>query len=194
MNTTPSASDSIPGSGDPLTRDRVQALAERSVRRGLTTGFQALLVAVIEVLVPLPPRARAAGQAALSLAQQERMATLTQEVEASLDALRAGLSEHGRRLLPLDRQLGERLRDAFRLRSAAAPLAWSDACAEVATYLHQTAAHLESLVYAQPPDSSAFLLGAEVVAHLRAHQQRVADLLPPDPSASDGSGPGSGEA
>lgn len=178
--TTPLPDTGLPAPGDVLTPAAIRVLAERSVRRGLTSAFQGLLVSSIQTCAAVAVPVREAEQAALSLAQKTAAASVAQHLDAAAAALDAGLSEQGRHLLPARKRPAEALRALVapgwlpRLRARAAefarpadgPLPWDVALATAVDALAEAAAHAETLAAAQPEASSARIAGVAVVGRL----------------------------
>lgn len=170
------------------TPETVSALAARSLTRESGAAFQSLLAATHDALGRLIGSVRAAESTALCLAQRENAQAVADGLVATRDALNVGMAEEAqclragapslssalRGLLRPDRQ---RLADAARavrhaasrsFRSEASGAgSWFAATTRAVEVLGETATHLDALADAQPPDSAAHELGADVAAMLR---------------------------
>jgi hypothetical protein len=161
----------VPSFDDVLDPESVQALAARSVRRGLTSAFQGLLAALVEAVTEAAVPVHTAASAAISLAQQTHVAAVADRLDAAVEALRSGLTDQGLALLPAPPRTGW----FSRADPDPVPLAWADAMfvAEAAVALAaETAA---TLAAAQPDGSSARILGEGVAVRLLADRDALVD-------------------
>lgn len=175
--------DAVPSFDDVLAPAAVRFLADRGVRRGLTTAFQSLLAASVGSVAEAAVVVRAASASAINLAQQMHVAAVADDLEAVVEALRGGLSEQGLALMPGRRKPAEALRELVRpahgwrprLRpaEAPAPLPWGLAMTLATDALAEAAEYTATLAAAQPDRSSARILGEGVVARL----ERDRDVL-----------------
>lgn len=179
----PSDSDAVPSFDDVLSGEAVLFLADRGVRRGLTTAFQSLLAAAVGSVAEAAGTVRAASASAINLAQQTHVAAVADDLDAVVAALRGGLSEQGLALMPGRRKPAVALRELVRpahgwrprLRPSEAPgpLPWGPAMTLATDALAEAAEYAATLAAAQPDRSSARILGEGVAARL----ERDRDVL-----------------
>jgi hypothetical protein len=161
----------VPSFDDVLAPESVQALAARSVRRGLTSAFQGLLAALVEAVTEASLPVRAASASALSLAQQTHVAAVADRLDAAVESLRGGLTDQGLALLPAPPRPGW----VSRADPDPAPLAWADAMAVAMAAVALAAETASTLAAAQPDGSSARILGEGVSVRLQADRDALAD-------------------
>ncbi|HEX8386073.1 MAG TPA: hypothetical protein VF576_07815 [Rubricoccaceae bacterium] len=177
--------DDAPAFDDVLAPDAVRSLAERSVRRGLTSAFQGLLAALIEAVAEAAVPVRTAEAAAISLAQQTHVAAVADGLDSVGEALREGLTEQGLALLPAPPGPVEAIRALVnpspgwlpRLRPRPEPvvLSWGEAMVAAGDALAQAADYAATLAAAQPDGSSARLLGEGLAARLERDRDTLVD-------------------
>ena len=177
--------DEVPSFDDVLTPEAVRFLAERGVRRGLTSAFQSLLAAAVEAVAEATVPVRSASAAAINLAQQTHVAAIADDLDGVVEALRGGLSEQGLALLPGRRGTGDALRNLIRspsgwrprLRPPAepAPLSWGLAMTMATDALAQAAEYTATLAAAQPDRSSARIIAEGVAARLEHDRDRLVE-------------------
>ncbi len=161
--------DDVPVFDDTLAASAVLALAERGARRGLTTAFQSLLAASIGAVAEATPAVRAASAAAINLAQQQHVAVIADGLETVGAALRGGLSEQGRALMPEPKRgLREIVAHRPRLRPRPEPAlpSWGEAMVAAADALAEATERVATLAAVQPDASSAKILGEALAARL----------------------------
>ena len=166
--------DDVPVFADALAPAAVQALAARGVRRGLTAAFQGLLAAAVEAVAEARAPVRAAADAAINLAQQQHVAAVADGLDAVLAALRGGLSDQGRALLPAPR-LADTLRAMLRPARAEPAASWGEAMVSAADALAAAAETAATLAAAQPERSSARILGEALAERLDRDRDTLVD-------------------
>lgn len=181
----PSEDREVPSFDDVLAPASVRFLAERSVRRGLTSAFQGLLAALVEAVAEAAVAVRAAEAAAISLAQQRHVATVADGLDAVGEALHAGLTEQGLALLPAAPGAVDALRALVnpspgwlprrRPRPEPVALSWGEAMVAAGDALAQAAEYAATLAAAQPAESSARLLGEGLAARLLHDRDTLID-------------------
>ena len=168
----------MPAFDDALTAEAVEALAARGVRRGLTTAFQSLLAASVGAVSDVAPPVRTASASAINLAQQQHVAAVADGLEAVAEALRGGLSEQGRALMPeTKKSLRERVASRPRLRPRPEPAlpSWGEAMVAATDALAEAAETVRSLAAAQPDASSARILGEALATRLDHDRDALVD-------------------
>jgi hypothetical protein len=156
----------------------VRALAARGGASG--TAFQAVLVALTRAVARAAERVRAAEEAALNLAQRQKVAAVADDLAATTAALEESLTAQGRCLLDGRRSLRERVQEArekVRASLGARPepgaASWWFALSEAVEALDDATAQVTALADAQPAGDPAAALGTEVAVHLQAHRETL---------------------
>ena len=167
--------DDVPTFADVLAPSAVQALAARGVRRGLTTAFQGLLAASVGAVAEAVGPVRAASAAAINLAQQQHVAAVADGLAGVAEALRSGLSEQGRALLPAPRRGLRDFVSTLRARPAPAAPSWGEAMVGAADALGAAAGFVATLAAAQPEASSARILGEGLAERLARDRDTLVD-------------------
>ena len=142
--------------------ERVRALARDAKAGGV--AFQSVAVAALKTLHRVLHYERQAAAAALSLAQQENLEAMSEELERVTQALREALSAQGAKMLgfPTAPEADEP-EEHF----------WWFALTEAIQVLDESIARTTSLVHGQPKGSPARTLASVVVRLLRAHHNAL---------------------
>ncbi len=156
----------------------IQALAASAHES--STAFQSVLVALSHAVARAAERVRAAEEAALSLAQRQKVAAVAEDLAHTTEALQGALSVQGRCLLGEHRSLRTRVKEAGeRVRLSLSPkpepnaASWWFALSEAVAALDEAGARIEALAAAQPSGSPGCAVGSEVGARLDAHRETL---------------------
>ena len=152
------------------------ARAPRSEASG--TAFQSMLVATVHAVQRAVARLRAAESAALSLAQQQRVAAVAEDLQTTAADLRTHLDAQGHCILGEPRTLrekmieaGTKMQEALAARKEeTAPPSWTQALAEAIDTLGEEADQLADLASAQAEGTPAGAVGRQAVNRLRTHR------------------------
>ncbi len=130
-----------------------------------STGFQSMLAAAIEVLNRVLHAEEHAAVAAISLAQQERLQLLIQEIQQALALLMGALRESGKQLLALapPSNLSEQA------------TSWWYALSEAIAQLEKDMQWLHSLTQSQERGSPTWTLGTIVEEMLQHHLAQLSE-------------------
>jgi hypothetical protein len=142
------------------------------------TAFQSMLVATVHAVQRAVARLRAAESAALSLAQQQRVAAVADDLQTTAADLRTQLDAQGRCILGEPRTLrekvieaGTKMQEAFAARKGETTvLSWTQALAEAIDTLGEEADQLADLASAQSAGTPAGSVGRRTVNQLRTHR------------------------
>ena len=158
----------------------VLALAPRNEASG--TAFQAMLVAAMRAVQRAVERVRAAESAAISLAQQQKVAAVADDLQASADDLRQHLDAQGhcilgepRTLREKVREAGVRVQEAWATRNDKPTTSWWFALTEAVESLDAEADQLAELAAAQSAETPAGALGRDMVERFRSHHDALLD-------------------
>ncbi|MDX1420882.1 MAG: hypothetical protein R3181_13025, partial [Rubricoccaceae bacterium] len=126
------------------------------------TAVQAVLVALARVVQRAAAHVRAAEASALSLAQQQKVAGVADDLAATAESLHDALTDQGRCLLDARRSFREKVKEASeKVRAALAPTqepaaaSWWFALSEAVEALDDAAEQASDLAEAQPTDAPA---------------------------------------
>jgi hypothetical protein len=160
--------------------EEVSELAGRAADQGSVIAFQSTLAAAAKAVQQALQREEAAEQAALSLAQQDALHDMTDELRAVSEALQGSLDRQGRCLMPA---CDEGKRRAFRLphpiramrkdKETTPRPTWWFSLAEAIEVLEDGADRLGTLASGQPDDAPSRTLGRATADLLRSHQERL---------------------
>lgn len=154
---------------DPLVADlphaeRVRALAQHE--KAGSVVFQSTAVGALQVLQRVVAAERQAAEAAISLAQQEKLRDMVASLEATAAALQDTLSTQGRQMLGLceGRPCGT---DAAHERS------WWFALTETVEALEEGTAWMANVVSGQPKGCAARMLSSIIARQFRRHHHEL---------------------
>lgn len=152
----------------------VHGLSEAAAQRGSTVAFQSTLAAATQAVCRALESEEQAEAAALSLAQREALAEMTEELRSAADALGAALTEQGRCLLPPEPPAPKRWRlRRTRPEAEPTPSSWWFALSEALGALEAGADALAGIADGQPPEAPSRALGTATAALLREHHDRL---------------------
>lgn len=158
----------------------VQDLAERAIRRGSTTAFQSTLAAATRAVERALEHEERAARAAISLAQNDALGEMTEELRRVSKALQASLDAQGRCLMPACAEKKDP-RPPFRLlrRERPAPVAerpmWWFSLTEAIESLEEGSNRMRALAGGQPADAPSRVLSESTAALLSEHHDRLTD-------------------
>lgn len=158
----------------------VQDLAERAVRRGSTIAFQSTLAVAVQVVARALEHEERAARAAISLAQNDALGEMTEELRRVSKALQASLDAQGRCLMPVcaekaDPKPSFRLRRRERPAPAAERPTWWFSLTEAIESLDEGAGRMRAIAACQPADAPSRVLGESTAALLGEHHDRLID-------------------
>lgn len=159
----------------------VRDLADRAVDRGSTTAFQSTLAAAARTVERALKQEETAARAAISLAQNDALGEMTDELRAVSEALHESLDAQGRCLMPPRTAEREEKRGPLRLlrRERPAPPAerpmWWFALTEAIESLEEGATKMRALASGQPADAPSRALSESTAALLAEHHARLVD-------------------
>ncbi|HLT48004.1 MAG TPA: hypothetical protein VK002_12295 [Rubricoccaceae bacterium] len=137
-------------------------------------------MALAQTLQRAVTRVRATEEAALNLAQRQKVAAVADDLAATEAALKDALNAQGRCLLDGRRSLREKVKDASeKVRASLAQkpepgaVSWWFALSEAVEALDEAAEQVAALAETQPAGAPAAALGREVVAQLDAHREAL---------------------
>lgn len=139
------------------------------------TALQCTVAAAKDAVTRALEKEGVARDAALSLAQRERLADLCRELEAAEHVLSAALTERGRCIAATAAPRPTRLRDRLRRRPPHAPLEWDEALGYALESLESGATFLSSLASGQPPTTAARQVAEAAAALLVEHHETLKD-------------------
>lgn len=144
--------------------EALQALLERVGQEG--TAFQSVAVAAVQILERALSYEREAAEAALSLGQQEKMASMVETAEQATAILRGALNAQG----------GSKVMHLCAQGAPPAPAdnqPWWFALTDALEVLEEGTSRMTSLTTAQPEGSSARELSQVVAQLLREHHDAL---------------------
>lgn len=158
----------------------VQDLAERAVRRGSTIAFQSTLAAAAQVVARALEMEEEAAHAAISLAQNDALGEMTEELRAVSKALQASLDVQGRCLMPpCEEKRGSKNPFRLRRRERAAPPSerptWWFSLTEAIESLEEGSNRMRALAGGQPADAPSRALSESTAALLAEHHDRLVE-------------------
>lgn len=156
---------------DVAVADGVQPHAKRIRDLAGTTGsqsvvFQSVTVAALQALEQVLAREREVAEAAISLAQGEKLREMIESLEAVLDALHEMLSAQGSKMLHMAPE---------RANGAGAERSWWFTLTEALQSLDDGINRIASLVSGQPKGGPARTLSSIIVRLLHQHHQQLLD-------------------
>lgn len=161
-----------------LSPGAVKALATRGGTS--RTAFQSMLVAALHSVQRATLRVRVAEEAALSLAQSQKVADVVRDLEETESALRAGLDAQGECLLKekwtfrgLMKQARAQVQASLQTPDDRPGLSWWYAFTEALEALEEAAAGMMAFADAQPAGTPAGLLGRQVTERFLAHHDAL---------------------
>lgn len=159
--------------------EEVRDLAARAAQRGSMIAFQSTLASATQAVARALRCEEAAAEAALSLAQRDALAGMTDELRTVAGALQALLDEQGRCLMPpcADEKKGmfRRIRrDRSTERPAERPSWWFSLTEAIET-LEEGADRMAALAGGQPAAIPSRVLSESTAALLRGHHDRLMD-------------------
>lgn len=157
---------------DPITTPRdPNALTEIAQQGGSGCAFQSTLAAAVQSLQRASAEERGAQDAAISLAQRDRLAALAAELDDARVTLADALDAQGRALIPVPTPRERLLR--LVKRPDRTPSAWRTRLHGAAHVVAESAASMERIVTGQSPHTPARQLGEAVASLLAEHRDRL---------------------
>lgn len=144
--------------------ERVRALAEHDSSGSVV--FQSTAVGALQVLRRVAAAERAAADAAISLAQQQKLEDMISGLEATAAALQDTLSTQGRQMLGL-------CDDSRASARPAEERSWWFALSEAVEALEEGTAWMATVVSGQPKGCAARTLSSIIARQLRRHHQEL---------------------
>jgi hypothetical protein len=137
-------------------------------------ALQATVAAAIEAVEGASARIRLAEDAALSLAQRERLAGVVSDLQSTSQELRLRLDPQAQCLLEQRSGWTSRLRSRLQ-RTPAAPASagWANALADAVTALDEAAARMTTLGSGTSGPADAALLARTVARRMRSHRDEL---------------------
>jgi len=132
-----------------------------------TLGFQSVAVAAVQTLRTVRQAEVHAADAALSLAQQERLREMIATIDATVQALKDVLTDQGTRMLSMGSTSASNV--------PSASTSWKDAVNEAQQVSLRSAHWLRSVVGGQPDGCAIRRLSETVTALLHAHAETFAE-------------------
>jgi hypothetical protein len=157
----------------PLVED-VPELAARAAEQGSVIAFQSSLAAAATVVDRALHREAAAEEAALSLAQQDALRAMSDELRAISGALHDALDSQGRCLMPG----AEKKRRAFRLPASRKEKAtprptWWYSLVEAIEALGEGSERMRAIASGQPGEAPSCVLSQATADLLGSHHDRL---------------------
>lgn len=163
--------------------EEVSELAARASEQGSVIAFQSTLAAATQAVERALQREEVAEEAALSLAQQGALNTMSGELRAISAALQGALDGHGRCLMPACTE--EKKRRPFGLptslraarkekqeKSSSRPTWWYS-LVEAIEALGEGAERMQAIASGQPGDAPSRTLGLATADLLSSHHDRL---------------------